>query len=148
MEVQSIAEPTWKKMGEEVYSNIMFLKKDPLYKSVKPYRLRYLPDDDLQQSNVKSEPHTVTIASMRPIEHKLLLDVNGFETLRMKTKLTRAEFLNSPHLVRALYIEELRDALTRHLGAKHIHFLDYVVGEPAPTRLTWMLIILAPSAAF
>ncbi|KAL6691219.1 hypothetical protein J3F84DRAFT_397748 [Trichoderma pleuroticola] len=104
-----------------------YLDRSPLYDTEKPYSMRYLPEEDIPQSNYVKVKHPISVMSMRaPGAGPFLIDECGFQLIELHSSLTYDEFWDNER-VQNVYIEEVKETLKRELGAKHVHVLDYAV---------------------
>lgn len=120
----------------QIRTGMYFMVDDPLYKTVKPYTMRYQPDDGLAQSNVKKDKYDVVVRSMREKLGDFHLDECGFECVEMKSNMAYEDW-GDRGLVDNVYLEEVRTLLKRSLGAKHVHVLDYAVSVPGRILFPW-----------
>jgi hypothetical protein len=104
-----------------------FLARDKLYETEKPYSLRFPPDGDLLQSNIKREKFGLTMQDIRKGEPPVL-EKTGFEIMPMNSAMARADFDNE-ELVKTLYLQEVKEALMKHLSARHVHVMDFAVNS-------------------
>jgi hypothetical protein len=115
-------------MGD-VLTDLIFLKRDSKFLTEKPYRLRYDPGGEFPRTNCETQVQTnVLVRDIRGSEVKYTLNRNGFQVLRMNSKLTPEEF-HDRELVKGIYYEELSDLLKRELGAKRVEILEHGVGR-------------------
>lgn len=112
----------------DVSTDLVFLKPDEKFLYEKPYRLRYDPGDEIPRSNCETQIHkNIAIHDIRGAEAKYTLDRNGFQVLKLESKLTPQEFHNEER-VRSVYYEELKELLKRTFGAKRVEVLEHGVG--------------------
>ncbi|KAL7966594.1 hypothetical protein HDV63DRAFT_396909 [Trichoderma sp. SZMC 28014] len=88
---------------EKAHGLRYYLDRVPLYNIEKPYSMRYLPEEDVPQSNYVKVKHPISARSLR--------EAGTF----------RIEELQS------VYIPEVKQALKLELGANYVHVLDYAV---------------------
>lgn len=104
-----------------------YLDRDPLYETEKPYSMRYEPDDEIPQNNLKKIPHPIEVKSMRePGAGPFRMEECGFQMIQLHSNLTPDDFWKE-ELVQKVYVQEVKEALKKELGAKHVHVLDYAV---------------------
>jgi hypothetical protein len=90
--------------------------------------LRYDPGGEFPRTNCETQVQKdVLVRDIRGSEAKYTLNRNGFQVLRMDSKLTPEEF-NDRDRVKDVYYEELRELLKRELGAKRVEILEHGVG--------------------
>jgi len=114
-------------MGD-VLTDLVFLKRDSKFLTEKPYRLRYDPGGEIPRTNCETQVQTdVLVRDIRGSEAKYTLDRNGFQVLRLDSKLAPEEF-HDRERVKDVYYEELRELLMQELGAKRVEVLEHGVG--------------------
>ncbi|KAK3344776.1 hypothetical protein B0H65DRAFT_524018 [Neurospora tetraspora] len=113
--------------GSTVRSSMWYLDRDPLYETEKPYSMRYEPDDEIPQNNLKKIPHPIEVKSMRePGAGPFRMEECGFQMIQLHSNLTPDDFWKE-ELVQKVYVQEVKEALKKELGAKHVHVLDYAL---------------------
>jgi hypothetical protein len=116
--------------GEDAHSiksTMYYLDRTHLHDPEKPYSMRYQPDDDIPQTNFKKIERPITVKSMRqPGAGPFHLNECGFQLIKLKSQLLYDEFWDKER-VKRVYIQEVKDALKRELGAKYVYALDYAV---------------------
>ena len=111
-----------------ITSSMWYLERLPLYDVEKPYTMRYEPEEGIPQTNFKKVQHPMVVRSMRePGAGPFLLGECGFQLMELKSQLEPEEFWDNEKVQR-VYIQEVKEALKRELGAKYVHVLDYAVG--------------------
>jgi hypothetical protein len=121
-----------------------YLERLPLYATEKPYTMRYEPDGGIPQTNFQKVQRPMTVKSMREFgAGPFHLGECGFQRIELRSRLTSDEFWDNDK-VQGVYIQEVKDALKRELGAKYVHVLDYAVCRPPSDELnpSWILIII------
>lgn len=103
-----------------------FLARARLFETEKPYSLRFPPDGDLPQSNIKREKFKVVMNDMRQ-EGPFKLERNGFQVMHMESVMKYADFDNEEQ-IKNVYLSEVEAALLKELGGKHVHVMDFAVG--------------------
>lgn len=107
-----------------------FLSRDPVFDTVKPYSLRYPPNGDLPQSNIKRVKNKIMLKNIREHQDVLQFDQSGIGLLEIKSRMTFDDFANEERLSQ-VYTEEIRESLQAKLGAKHVIVMDYAVCFPS-----------------
>ncbi|KAI9154909.1 Scytalone dehydratase-like protein Arp1 [Paramyrothecium foliicola] len=107
-----------------VYAELTFLRRSPLWDHEKPYRMRYMPVEDVPKTNFLLDTFSVSLCDVRPYIPRLSLDHNGFEVHRLESRLEYNDFFDYDK-VRSIYIKEVQDLVKQVCGAKHAHPLDY-----------------------
>jgi len=131
-----------------------YLERTPLYDVEKPYTMRYEPNEEegIPQTNFVKVKKPLTVRSMRHsfpysfsdnsspapdsgssgaenAEDKsglFKLEECGFQKIRLESQLTYEEFWDNEK-VQETYVQEVKSALKRELGAKYVFVLDYAV---------------------
>jgi hypothetical protein len=115
---------------------VHFLARDKLFEIEKPYSLRFPPDGDLPQSNIKREKFRVVMNDMRKGEPPTL-EQNGFQIMDMESAMHYPDF-DDEERIKSLYLPEVEAALLKELGARHVHVMDFAVC-PWNISLIWHL---------
>jgi hypothetical protein len=111
----------------DVLTDLIFLKPDSKYMHEKPYRLRYDPGDAIPRTNCETDvQRDITIRDIRGKEADYTLNRNGFQVVRLDSKLTPEDFHDRAK-VKAVYYQELKELLKRTLGAKKVEVLEHGV---------------------
>lgn len=106
-------------------ASIYFLGRDKLYETEKPYSLRFPPDGDHPQSNIRREKFKVTINDMRKGEPPAL-ESNGFQVMELQSAMDYEDFANED-MIQSVYLPELQTSLMETLGAKYVNVTDFAV---------------------
>ena len=104
-----------------------FLARDKLFEIEKPYSLRFPPDGDLPQSNIKREKFKVIINDMRRGERPTL-EQNGFQIMDMESSMHYSDFDNEEQ-IKSSYLPEVEAALLKELNGRHVHVIDFAVSS-------------------
>ncbi|UKZ96366.1 uncharacterized protein TrAFT101_011162 [Trichoderma asperellum] len=113
--------------GPTIESSMYYLDRVPLYDTEKPYSMRYLPEEDIPQSNYVKVKHPISVRSIRePGAGPFRIEQCGFQIINIHSKLTYDEFWDNER-VQSVYIPEVKQALKLETGAKYVHVLDYAV---------------------
>lgn len=107
-----------------VQSSMHFLKRDPLYDSVKPYESRRKDWTHMPKTNAMLEEEDVTIQDIRGTH--LSLATHGFSCMNLETELSPEDF-QQPSKVAAVYLPQLAQAVKASLGADRIQIYDFTV---------------------
>lgn len=107
-------------------AEIYFLSRDELFQTIKPYSMRFPPQGDFPQSNIKREKHSLEIRTMRNKESCLGFDESGFGIMHLNSKM-RYEDFEDPTLISSVYAKEIDQALRRQLNATHVYVINSVV---------------------
>ncbi|PMD20216.1 hypothetical protein NA56DRAFT_671594 [Hyaloscypha hepaticicola] len=108
-----------------VEASMHFLARDKLFEIEKPYSLRFPPDGDLPQSNIKRGKFKVVINDMRRGELPTL-EQNGFQIMDMESSMHYSDFEDEEQ-IKSLYLPEVEAALLKELNGRHVHVIDFAV---------------------
>ena len=113
-----------------VQTSINFLTNDPsLYKTEKPYQIKYNAAPDIPVSNLRFEKQSsLTIFSIRGREADFSFGKNGFTVLNLNGTVPPYEDFDTPEGVRS-YILAATTALKALLGAQKVQAFQYVVSQ-------------------
>ncbi|KAI0490844.1 hypothetical protein F4859DRAFT_520482 [Xylaria cf. heliscus] len=105
-------------------SSVYYLVRQDEYKKVKPYALRYVPEDGIPQTIIEAERRAVVVRDLRTREREMDLNRDGFILMSFKPDIPREVFCKSGS-IRSIYIRELATQMKSFLGARHVEVLDY-----------------------
>jgi hypothetical protein len=91
--------------------------------SVRPSYLAYDPEPGEPRSNMTPDPHTVSIYDMRPIQHDLDLDREGFGLVEHRSAVK--DFWDDDE-VRQVYYPEAEAFIKEHTGASRVFIFDHL----------------------
>lgn len=114
----------------DVEADIHYLSRCDLYKSVKPYTLRYKPPGALPISNVVRVQETTTIHNMRQHLRTLQYDRCGFQVAELDTQMTLEDF-SDVNKIEQVHRPEIEECVKDRMQASSVHVLDYVVSFPS-----------------
>ena len=109
-------------------ADLYFLARNPRYNHEKPYSMRYPPHISIDQSNILHERHTISIHNMRPHLEDLDFNECGFGLMSLESQMSYEDFKDQSK-IHTVYLEELKQALKKDLGASHVYISDHVVRE-------------------
>ena len=89
----------------------------------RPRYLAYDPEPGESRSNMTPDPHNVSIYDMRPIQHELDLDREGFGLVEHRTAVQ--DFWDDDE-VRRVYYPEAEHFLKEHTGASRVFIFDHL----------------------
>ncbi|KAK3328634.1 hypothetical protein B0T19DRAFT_385213 [Cercophora scortea] len=112
-----------------ITSELGFLARHAMYKTVKPYSLRFTPPESLPRQNLEIEKKEVTIHDARSLNPTL--DVHGFTLTRIPTRMRYEDFRDHDK-IETVYANELQSHLKNLLQAPHVRVIDYVVRRRHP----------------
>lgn len=109
------------------HSTLWFLEDDDLYKTVKPYRLCFVPEEGFPITNVKRrEVKDVLITDIRGLSAPPSLEQNGFQVFSMPASLT-ASSSSEPRKIQECFLNPLKELLSEHFQTPHVLLLEYKV---------------------
>ena len=91
--------------------------------AARPHYLAYDPDPGEERSNMTPEPHQVSIYDMRPIQHELDLDREGFDLVEHRSAVQ--DFWDDDE-VRRVYYPEAERFIMEHTGASRVFIFDHL----------------------
>lgn len=112
--------------AEDLQVEMFFLSREEMYQTIKPYSMRYPPQGDFPQSNIKREKHSLDIRTMRDEESCLNFDDCGFGIMNLDSKMRYEDFEDRAR-INSLYAKEICQALKSHLKATHVRVLNFAV---------------------
>jgi hypothetical protein len=108
-------------------ASIYFLARSPKYSTIKPYTLRYRPDNGLPQTNVERILHEIEIRDLRKFPG-LSYEECGFKMIRLnESGGMRYEDYDDLEMVEGRHQREVVDTVREALGAREVVVCDYVV---------------------
>ncbi|PVH93911.1 hypothetical protein DM02DRAFT_603318 [Periconia macrospinosa] len=107
-------------------SDLYFFARCPEHDTIKPYALRYQPDDDLPRTNFVAEKREIEVRDVRDWQDDLDFDRCGFKIMPFQTSMHHDEYTDAKK-IKEVYLPELRDRVQSALGAAHVYVLDYAV---------------------
>lgn len=120
--------------SRDLLATLYFLRRDELYRKVKPYNLEF-PSDDLPISNLKTHKvDRLPVKDLRGIEHAFTFDRNGFAVLNLKSAMTYEDF-DDPEKVENTYCQELGVCLLQYMHATAVQVFDAQVAKIIPTSI-------------
>jgi hypothetical protein len=97
--------------------------------AVRPRNYTFEPPAGVPRSNITSEPHKLSVRSMRPIADRVSLDANGFALINAKSAVR--DFFDDEE-VRRIYYPEVERAVKQATGADRVHIFDHTVRRRVP----------------
>lgn len=111
-------------------SSLYFLSREDDYQNVKPYTLRYIPED-IAPTNIVSERREITVHDLRDCRSDLEFERDGFIIHRLRPPIS-PEVFHSASGIFSIYIRQLSQALQELFKATHVYVLDYSVRRGNP----------------
>lgn len=107
-----------------------FLERSDLYKTEKPYELRFVPNGDFPRENLVKKRHDdIEVEDVRGWEEQLKIGRNGFELMPLDAPMLPHEY-DDKEAVERRYLPLVAKQLTNLLGASRIQIHDYLVHPP------------------
>jgi hypothetical protein len=108
-------------------ASIYFLARSPKYSTIKPYTLRYRPENAFPQTNVERILHEIEIRDLRK-SPELKYERCGFKVVRLnESGGMRYEDYDDLEMVEGKHQREVVDVVREGLGASEVVVCDYVV---------------------
>lgn len=111
----------------DIEADIHYLSRSDVYKSVKPYTLRYKPPGSLPITNVVREQKATIIRNMREQPETLQYDKCGFQIANLDTQMTWEDF-SDVDKIDQVHRPEIEQCVKETMQASSVQVLDYVVG--------------------
>ncbi|CAN9437600.1 unnamed protein product [Alternaria alternata] len=107
-------------------SSLYFFARRPEYATIKPYALRYQPDDDLPRTNFVAEKRRIKVHDIRKALSRLRFEECGFKIFHFEPSMSLLDYAD-PQKIRDIYLRELREKVKENLGASQVYVLDYAI---------------------
>lgn len=108
-------------------TSICCVDKLDLYKTEKPYEMRFNPPGDFPRKNLQITKYfDISVADIRGHEDSLSIDRNGFRIMEVE-ELMSAEDFDDDATIRARYLPQIAEELKICLGASRVQIHDYLV---------------------
>lgn len=117
-------------MAEKAHlkANLMFMARDPLHDTHKPYELLYEAGELPTGCNFDEVEHEVAIENFRPLKGKSSLDCEGFLLADMRSAMTYQDFFDETALKKK-YMQEVKCLIADMFQAQSVYFHECVVGD-------------------
>jgi len=116
----------------DLHTSAFFLKRDELYKTVKPYAQRDFSDNALPADNLMTQRVTgLPIKDLRGIEEQISFEKNGIAVLEMKSAMSYSDF-NDANKVKNTYCNEIANVLLHYMQATLVQVFDVRVRRRHP----------------
>jgi hypothetical protein len=119
-------------MLENVANTSMYLlERDVLWKTVKPYDLKFNPPAGFPKTNaVLRRYDNIQVEDIRGRENEFSIQKNGFELIRLEAPLTLQDFEGGDHnKLTEHYFKPLANALKALLKAQRVQIFDFQVSD-------------------
>lgn len=113
-------------------STIHFLKRDPLYDTVKVFENRMEDLKNVPKTNATLDRKDVMIEDFRGKESSL--DTNGFVYMNLDSGMSAEDFDETSKIL-GMYLPQLSEAVRKLLGADRIQIYDFTVSSFPLRRL-------------
>jgi len=111
----------------DIEAEIYFLSSDELYNTIKPYRLRYQPEDvNIPRTNIVLERRKVKIHNMRNLIDQMSYDISGFSIMQMASQMVYEDFAD-PDKIKNIHLREICESVQAVMKASSVHVLAYEV---------------------
>jgi len=111
----------------DIEAEISFLSSDELYNNVKPYRMRYQPEDtNIPRTNIILERQKVKIHNMRNQIDQISYDICGFSIMQMASQMVYEDF-SDPDKIKNIHLREICESVQNMMKASSVHVLAYEV---------------------
>jgi hypothetical protein len=108
-------------------ASIYFLSRHPKYSAIKPYTLRYRPDNGFPQTNVERTLQEIEIRDLRKFPG-LSYEKCGFKMVKLtESGGMRYKDYDDLEMVEGKHQREVVDTVRGALGAREVVVCDYVV---------------------
>lgn len=112
---------------KDATSTLLYLRKDELHETEKPYKLQYNTEDEIpQQNTVQENRESIPIRDLRGQTRSFSFEKNGFSVLDLESEMEPEDFGNE-HKVKDVYYPEIQARLLKYFGAKRVEVLEHQV---------------------
>ncbi len=112
---------------QDLKASIHFLAHNELYRTEKPYSLRYMGEEQVAQTNIELDKHDdIPIHDIRGWEREFSLQKQGFTISRLSSRMQYRDY-SDPGQVIAIYLHEVASHLKKLLGARHVQIYEHLV---------------------
>lgn len=119
-------------ISQDLEASLYFLSRHPLYKSQKPYILKYASENLPVSNYITEKVENVPIRDLRGIEDEFTFSKHGFAILNLESTLDYDGFQDESTIL-DVYFKEVADALLSYTQGASIHFFDFLVSTAAVT---------------
>jgi hypothetical protein len=118
-------------------TSMHFLAPLDLYRSEKPYSLRFDPDDsNVPKTNIKLERYDdIAVEDIRGREAEFDLMRDGFTILRLDSAMAYDDF-ESESKIADIYLKEVADAVKLAVKADFVQIFEHTVSDLSPPNCT------------
>ncbi|KAF2124978.1 putative CmcJ-like methyltransferase [Dothidotthia symphoricarpi CBS 119687] len=115
-------------------TSMYLLERNPLWKSVKPYDLKFSPPEGFPKSNAVPRKHDgIQVEDIRGREHEFSLAKNGFALIPMDVSMSVQDFENfNGDELSSRFFKPVADSLKIFLGAERVQVFDFQVRKSHP----------------
>ena len=119
---------------EDLQASIHFLAHREVYRTEKPYSLRYTGEENIAQTNIELDKHDdISIHDIRGRESEFSLEKHGFTISKLSSRMLYRNF-SDPEQVIAIYLHEVASHLKKLLGARHVQIYEHLVRYCQPSH--------------
>ncbi|KAL6715522.1 hypothetical protein ACLMJK_006483 [Lecanora helva] len=113
-------------MTVTVHSYTHFLERHILYRTEKPYTLRFTPPQGFSRANIKLERHDIFIRDIRGVQQQPSYERDGVAIVALDTKMKYDDF-DVEQKIKDVYLVEVVDLLKSVLQAQHVQIFEHTV---------------------
>ncbi|KAI4157697.1 MAG: hypothetical protein LQ342_008083 [Letrouitia transgressa] len=113
-------------MTATVHSYTHFLERHALYKTEKPYTLRFTPPEGFLRANIKLERHNIIVRDIRSTQQQPSYEHDGLAIVELDTKMMYDDFDDEAR-IKNIYLREVADLLKSVLHAQHVQIFEHTV---------------------
>ena len=114
---------------EHVQASIHFLAHSEVYRTEKPYSLRYTGEEAVARTNIELDKYDdIPIHDIRGYERRFSLEENGFTISTLSSRMLYQDFADPDKVIR-IYLHEIASHLKKLLGARHVQVYEHLVSS-------------------
>ena len=119
---------------EDLKASIYFLVHSDVYRTEKPYSLRYTGEEQLARTNIELDKHDdIPIHDIRGREREFSLEEHGFTISKLRSRMLYRDFSDLEQVI-AIYLLEVASHLKTLLGARHVQIYEHLVRYSQPSH--------------
>lgn len=111
----------------DVETRLFFLQKDELYKTQKPYSIKYTPHGDIPQNNIKGMAgNGIVIRDLRPEQDALDILRHGMQIVRLPQVMPYEDFADRDKVL-STFFPDVQRCLADLFGTDNVLIHEYLV---------------------